>query len=325
MRKALVTGGAGFIGSYIVEALLTSQWRVDCVDNLSTSRISNLKDVMGNRRFRFFKGSITDRVLMQRLIKGCDIIFHMAAAVGVTNILKHPLESILTNVKGTEVILEFAAQYHKKIILASTSEVYGKHICAPFREDDDRVLGPTNKSRWSYAETKAIDEFLALAYHQEKKLKVVIVRFFNTVGPRQVGSYGMVLPRFVQQALSGKPLTVYGDGAQLRCFAHVKDVVRAVIALSNKREAEGEIFNIGSDELISIKQLAQKIKKKTGSRSAIRSIAYEKALGKYAKDFEEIDCRIPDLNKIKRCIGYCPRYTTDLIIDEVVAHFKRGK
>lgn len=322
MKKALVTGGAGFIGSYIVEALLSSQWRVDCVDNLSTSRFSNLKDVIGNQRFRFFRGSITDRPLMRRLVQNCDIVYHMAAAVGVAHILKHPLESILTNVKGTETVLEFAAQYHKKIILASTSEVYGKHIYVPLKEDDDRIVGSTNKSRWGYAETKAIDEFLALAYHKEKKLKVVVLRFFNIVGPRQVGSYGMVLPRFLKQALRGKPITVYGDGTQLRCFAHVKDAVRAALAVSSMKKAEGEIFNVGSDEIVSIKQLALKIKQKTNSCSPICFVTYEKAFGRYAKDFEEINCRIPDLSKIKKYIGYRPYHTLDMIIDEAAECFR---
>ncbi len=317
---ALVTGGAGFIGSHLVEELLNRGMRVIIVDDLSTGRKENISHLLKNRSdVEFHKGSILNEKLMRKLIKRSDIIYHFAAAVGVKYILKHPVTSILTNVEGTSFILKIASQYKKKVVLASTSEVYGKHVCSPIKETDDRVLGSTSVSRWSYSDSKAIDEFLALAYAKEKKLPVVIVRLFNIVGPRQVGHYGMVLPRFIEKALLNKPIPVYGDGSQIRTFTYVKDAVRAIVDLSLTKKAEGEAFNIGSDQPISIMELAKKVKEKTNSKSKIKIIPYEKA---YGKDFEDIECRIPDISKIKKIINYQPKYDLDIMIEETVEYIK---
>jgi UDP-glucose 4-epimerase len=322
-KRALVTGGAGFIGSYLCEELLLRGFRVYAVDNFSTSTKANISHLLKNKKFKFYKGSILDRALMRRLIRMSDIVYHMAAAVGVKYILDHPITSMLTNLNGTEIVLELASLYKKKVIIASTSEVYGKHVCSPFAESDDRVLGSTNISRWSYAEGKAIDEFISLAYAKEKKVPVTIVRLFNTVGPRQTARYGMVLPRLIEQASLNKPLTVYGDGEQIRSFSYVLDVVRAIINLSLIKKAEGEIFNIGSDHSISIKDLASKIIKITNSKSKIKYIPYDKAYGKRSIDFEDILCRIPDLSKIREVIGYSPRYGIDDIIKNTLEYYQQ--
>lgn len=324
-KKALVTGGAGFIGSHLCEELLSRGFRVSAIDNLSTSRKSNLATSLKNKNFKFYQGSITDIGRMRRLVKDCDVIYHMAAAVGVRYILDHPLGSILTNIKGTEIVLELADKYRKKTILASTSEVYGKHACAPFREDDYRTLGPTNVSRWSYAEAKAIDEFLALAYAKERKLAVVIVRFFNTVGPRQSARYGMVLPSFIQQALANAPITVYGDGEQLRSFIYVKDAVFATAEISLKKEAIGEIFNIGNNQTISMKDLAFKVKEKTGSTSPIIFLSYEDAYKDKAMDFEDMECRIPDIAKLRAAIDFVPKLGIEEIIEGTIEYFRGMK
>lgn len=323
MKKALITGGAGFIGSHLSRELLKRGWKIEVVDNLSTSRLTNIKDLSENQYFTFHKGSIMDKALLRSLIKRCDVVFHLAAGVGVKYILDHPLASVMTNMQGTENVLELASRYHKKIVIASTSEVYGKHplTCKPFKEDDDRMMGPTTVSRWGYAEAKAMDEFLSLAYAKEKKLPVVIVRFFNVVGPVQVGTYGMVLPRMISQALRGEPLTVYGDGKQLRSFTYIADAVNALADLAVTKKAEGEIFNIGSNETISIGDLAKKIKKKLRIKSRIRHIPYSKAFGKHAPDFEDMMCRIPDISKIKKVIGYKPRYDMDAIIENTTGYF----
>lgn len=326
IKRALVTGGAGFIGSHLCEELLFRGFKVYAIDNFATSRKSNIAHLLKNKYFRFYKGSILNRELMKRLVNQCDIIYHMAAAVGVKYILDHPITSILTNLNGTEVVLEFADRYKKKVIVTSTSEVYGKHVCLPFRESDDRILGPTNISRWSYAEGKAIDEFITLAYANEKKLAVVIVRLFNTVGPRQTATYGMVLPRIIQQALKNKPITVYGDGKQSRAFTYVLDVVRAIVDLSLIKKAEGEIYNIGNEQAISIKVFALKIKERTHSKSPIKYISYKKAYGKKAINFEDMQFRMPDISKIKQMINYQPKYDIDSIIDNTREYFlKKGK
>jgi len=321
--RCFITGGAGFIGSHLSEALVKKGWRVEAMDNLSTSRLSNLAHLMENPLFTFHKGSILSRASLRQAVKRCDIVFHLAAGVGVKYILDHPLTSIVTNIKGSENVLEIASQYGKKVIIASTSEVYGKHplTCTPFKETDDRLMGPTTVGRWGYAEAKAIDEFLALAYAKERKLPVVIVRFFNVVGPVQIGTYGMVLPRLIGQALSDQPLTVYGDGMQLRSFTYIKDALNALIRLARAKKAEGEIFNIGSNETISIRDLAIKIKEKTHLKKPIQYITYKKAWGKNAPNFEDMMCRIPDISKIKRVVGYKPRYDIDAIIDNTINYF----
>ena len=326
IKRALVTGGAGFIGSHLCEELLSRGFKVYAIDNFATSRKSNIARLLKNKYFRFYKGSILDRTLMKRLINQCDIVYHMAAAVGVKYILDHPITSILTNLNGTEIVLELASRYKKKVIIASTSEVYGKHVCLPFRESDDRILGPTSISRWSYAEGKAIDEFITLAYANEKKLPVVIVRLFNTVGPRQTATYGMVLPRIIQQALNNKPITVYGDGEQSRAFTYVLDVVGAIVDLSLTKKAEGQVFNIGNEQDISIKEFALKIKLKTHSKSPIKYISYKKAYGKRSINFEDMQFRKPDISKIKQMINYQPKYDIDAIIDKTIDCFlNKGK
>lgn len=321
--RCLITGGAGFIGSHLSESLVKRGWRVEALDNLSTSRLSNIGRLMENRLFTFRKGSILNRSLMSRAVKRCDLVFHLAAGVGVKYILEHPLTSIVTNLKGTENVLELASKYGKKVIIASTSEVYGKHplTCRPFKETDDRVMGSTTVSRWGYAEAKAMDEFLALAYAKERKLPVVIVRFFNVVGPVQIGTYGMVLPRLINQALNDQALTVYGDGRQLRSFTYIEDAVNALVSLALTKKAEGEIFNIGSNETISIRDLASKIKEKTHLNKPIEFIPYKKAYGRNAPNFEDMMCRIPDISKIKKVIGYRPRYNIDDIINNTISYF----
>ena len=326
-KRYFITGGAGFIGANLSRELLKRGWRVEVMDNLSTSRAANIKELLKNPLFTFHKGSIINRPFLRNPVKRCDVIFHLAAGVGVKYILDHPLLSEVTNLKGTENVLELAAKYRKKIVIASTSEVYGKHplTCAPFKEGDDRIMGPTTVSRWGYAEAKAMDEFLALAYAKERKLPVVIVRFFNVVGPVQIGTYGMVLPRLIGQALRNEPLTVYGDGRQLRSFTYIDDAVNALIDLAESRKAEGEVFNIGSNETISIRDLAKKIKKKMRIKKPIRYISYRKAYGRNAPNFEDMMCRIPDISKIKKVIGYNPRYDMDRIIDNTIRYFLERK
>lgn len=322
--RILVTGGAGFIGSHICESLLDRRYEVYCVDNLSTGNIKNITDLKKSKSFHFHKGSVTDEGLMKRLVKKSDIIFHLAAAVGVKYIIDNPLESIKTNVNGTEIVLKLACLHgKKKVFLASTSEVYGKDRGgkATFRETDDRLLGATTKWRWSYSCTKALDEFLALAYYREKKLPVVIGRFFNTCGPRQSARYGMVIPRFIKQALSNKPITVFGDGKQTRCFLYISDAANAVLGLAGDNKAVGEIFNIGNPKSISIFELAKKIKYLTNSNSKIRFIPYEKA---YKVGFEDMRHRRPDISKIRSCIGFNPKVGTDELLERTIDYFKQG-
>ena len=316
--KALITGGAGFIGSHLAEELLNRGDMVYVIDDLSTGRLENIEHLMDSPRFNIAVETILNETVMDRLVSECDIIYHLAAAVGVELIVNKPVEVIERNILGTEMVLKLASRYLKSVVITSTSEIYGKSDKVPFNENDDRVLGPTTKSRWSYSSSKAIDEFLALAYYKEKKLDVVVVRLFNTVGPRQTGQYGMVIPRFVVQALKGEPITVYGDGKQMRCFAYVKDVVEAIINLAHHKEAVGEIFNVGNDEPVTILELAQKIKTKTNSKSEIVFVPYGEA---YEEGFEDMRIRTPDLTKIKALIGYDPKYKLDMILDKVIEYF----
>lgn len=317
--RMLVTGGAGFIGSHLSERLLALGHEVFIIDNLWTGRLANLARIQNHEGLHLVVDTILNESVMNELIFKSDQIYHLAAAVGVKNIMDHPVETLDVNVKGTEVVLRLANHFKKKVFVASTSEVYGKHVEHDLSEEDNRVMGPVKKRRWAYACSKTLDEFLALAYFDEKKLPVVLGRLFNTVGPRQTGQYGMVLPTFVQSALLGKPIVVYGDGAQTRCFCHVNDVVEVVIRLMQEPAAEGEIFNIGSDEEVSINDLAQKVKAKTGSASEIDHIPYEKA---YGPGFEDMERRRPNIGKIRQWIGFDPRYDLEAIIQSVIEYFK---
>ena len=313
--KALITGGAGFIGSYLVEELLERGDEVTVIDDLSTGRRENIAHLKGNPNFCFLQDTIMNEGRMRKLIDDCEIVYHLAAAVGVKFVIDYPLKSMEINVRGTEIVLELASKGKKKVLLTSTSEIYGKKENGLFREDDDRVLGTTTISRWSYSCAKALDEFLALAYYREKGLPVVIVRLFNTCGPRQTGRYGMVIPRFLEQALSGKPITVYGDGKQTRSFTYVTDVVKAIIVLTNHPKAIGDVFNVGSEEGITIAGLAKKIKELTNSQSEIVFIPYEEA---YEKGFEDMRHRVPDISKVRRLIGYSPRVGLDEMLKKIV-------
>lgn len=317
--KILITGGAGFIGSHLAEKLLLAKHSVHVIDNLSTGEFSNIRGLANNPNFSYTIDSILNIEILEKLISECDQVYHMAAAVGVKYIIDNPLQSLKTNVGGTENVLELANKHKKKVLVTSTSEIYGKSNKIPFKEEDDRILGSTHISRWSYSSAKAIDEFLALAYHREKKLPMVIVRCFNTVGPRQTGQYGMVIPKFVKNSLLNHPLTVYGDGKQTRCFADVDDVTNGIIALMNTKEAEGKIFNIGNDQEISIEDLAKKIKKMTNSKSKIEYIKYEDA---YEEGFEDMRFRKPDLTKIKTLINYTPHKNLDRILERIIRYFE---
>lgn len=317
--KALITGGAGFIGSHLAEALLAAGHQVFIIDDLSTGAMDNIAHLKSNPDFGYVIDTILNVPLLAELVDSADVVFHLAAAVGVRLIVDSPVRTIRTNIGGTEAVLVQAAKKKKKVILASTSEVYGKATKVPFSEGDDLVMGPTIKGRWSYAASKAVDEFLGLAYYKEKGLPVVVVRLFNTVGPRQTGQYGMVLPTFVRQALRTKPLTVFDDGNQSRCFSYVGDVVDALISLSALKEAVGQVYNVGSNQEISILQLARLVKEMTGSDSPIDLIPYDQA---YEEGFEDMRRRVPDLTKIKSAIGFAP--TTDIkgIIKSVIAFEK---
>lgn len=317
--RALITGGAGFIGSHLAEALLAQGHQVTIIDDLSTGRFENIAHLVGHPSFRFAIETITNETVMDRLVSECDVIFHLAAAVGVQLVVSRPVQVIETNVYGSAMVLRLANRYRCKVLLASTSEVYGKGVQVPFREDDDRLLGPTTRSRWSYACSKAMDEFLALAYHKQHRLPIVIFRLFNTIGPRQTGRYGMVVPRFVRQALRGDPITVYGDGRQTRCFLDVRDAVRAIIGLAEAPAAVGQVFNVGSTEEISILALAQRVKMLTDSSSDIVFIPYEQA---YEEGFEDFQRRVPDISKIERLLGYHPRYSLDETLQSVIDYFR---
>ncbi len=317
--RILITGGAGFIGSHLADAYLARGDDVYILDDLSTGSIDNISHLRGHPRFHYTIESVHHTATVAELVDQCDVVFHLAAAVGVRLIVESPVRTIETNVHGTEVVLTQANKKKKKVLIASTSEVYGLSTQVPFREDGNLVLGPTSKGRWSYACSKAIDEFLALAYWRERKLPTVLVRLFNTVGPRQTGQYGMVVPTFVKQALTGRAITIHGDGSQSRCFTHVGDVIGALIKLMEHPGAVGEVFNIGSSEEITISALAERVKLLTGSNSEIISIPYEKA---YGEGFEDMPRRVPDLAKIGALIGYRPSKPLDEILRGVIDYFR---
>lgn len=317
--KTLITGGAGFIGSHLAEKLLGLGHEVFIIDNLWTGRLSNIEKIQDHKKLHLVVDTILNESVMNELIFKIDHIYHLAAAVGVKNIMDHPVETLDINVKGTETVLRLANRFKKKVLVASTSEVYGKHVEHSLSEDDDRILGTVKKRRWAYACSKTLDEFQALAYFDEKKLPVVIARLFNTVGPRQTGQYGMVLPNFVQSALLGKPISVYGEGTQSRSFTHVNDVVGAITKLMDEPSAEGEIFNVGNNKEVTINELAQKVKEMTDSDSEIEHIPYEKA---YGPGFEDMKRRCPSIKKINKLIGFKPSYDLEAMIQSVIDYFK---
>lgn len=312
----LVTGGSGFIGSHLIELLLGRGDSVVVLDNLSTGRMANCKPVSTHPGFRFVHGSVLDELLMDELMHECDAVVHLAAAVGVKLIVDQPLRSLITNLRGTEVTIEAAHRYRRKILFASTSEIYGKNSAGALHEESDRILGSPTVARWAYSTAKSVDEMLAHAYHKERGLETVVVRLFNTVGPRQSGAYGMVIPRLVGQALAGEPLTVYGDGSQTRCFCHVADVVRALVALLDHPAAVGQVFNVGSTEEISILELARRVLMLTGSTSPINLIPYEVA---YESGFEDMERRLPCTHKLQSLIGWQPQIELNAILEDVIA------
>lgn len=318
--RALVTGGAGFIGSHLCERLLADGHSVTAIDDLSTGRVANLSGFLAQTDFTFIEGSILDIERIHSLIEDTDYVFHLAAAVGVFNIVNNPLASLLTNIRGTENILEAAHSTNTPVFLTSSSEVYGKNISNSLKESDDRILGSPVTLRWSYSEAKAIDESLAYAYFIERQLETRIVRFFNTVGPRQLGAYGMVVPRFVKAALANEPITVFGNGNQTRCFAHVYDVVDAVIAIASTNNAIGKVINIGNNFEISINDLAQKIIAETGSRSEIVYVPYEEA---YGDGFEDMERRVPNIDLINELVGWKPKRDLTTIISDIATEMKR--
>jgi UDP-glucose 4-epimerase len=324
--KYLITGGAGFIGSHLAESLVEKGHEVVVIDDLSTGKLENIEHLRGLENFTYYIDTIMNRPLMIELVEKCDAIFHLAAAVGVKYVIEHQLKSIHTNVTGTEMVLSLAHEYgKKKVMLASTSEIYGKDRPGKyiFTEEDDRVLGPTTIMRWSYSCTKALDEFLAFAYFKEKNLPIVIVRFFNTCGPRQTGRYGMVVPRFISQALANEPITIYGDGRQTRCFTDVSDSVRALILLSEAEEAIGEVFNVGNPRnRTTINALAKRIKTLTKSKSTIHHIPYEKA---FEKGFEDMRHREPDISKLRHFTGFSPLIGSDEMLLKIIGHFRHKR
>jgi UDP-glucose 4-epimerase len=315
MAKHLITGGAGFIGSHLSELLLNRGEHVSVIDNLSTGRFSNIAALEKNDRFKCFIDDVRNEDLIEELVREADFIYHLAASVGVQLIIERPTETIINNIMSTEIVLTNACRYRKPLLITSTSEVYGKSEQPTFREDADRIMGPTCKSRWGYAESKAIDEFLALAYYSEKHLPVAIVRLFNTVGPRQTGRYGMVIPTFVRQALLEEPIGVFGDGSQTRCFAHVLDVVPQLAELVKRPDAYGLVVNVGSQEEISIKTLAERIISMTKSKSKVRLIPYAQA---YPPGFEDMERRMPDLGRLQGLTGYSPKFRLEQILMDVV-------
>lgn len=317
----LVTGGAGFIGSHLCRALLEQGEKVVVLDDLSTGSYENLDGIEDGDRLQLIVDSVNNAKLVDRCVREADFVFHLASAVGVRLIIDQPVHTIESIVGGTETVLKSCARYRRHFLLTSTSEVYGKGSKVPFSENDDTVMGPTCKRRWSYACAKALDEFLALAYWVESRLPVTVVRLFNTVGPRQTGQYGMVIPNFVEQALAGKPLTVFGDGTQSRCFAHVKDVVGALLALRDCKAARGQVINIGNDREITIMELARTVIRLSGSQSPIKVIPYEEA---YGIGFDDMQRRVPDLGKVRRLIGYQPRYCLEDILNDVIAEKRAG-
>lgn len=316
--RVLITGGAGFIGSHLSDAYIERGDEVFCIDDLSTGSIDNIAHLKSNARYHYTIDSVHNQPVVAELIDQCDAVFHLAAAVGVKLIVESPVRTIETNVRGTEVVLAQANKKKKKVLLASTSEVYGLSTEVPFREDGNLVMGATTKGRWSYACSKAIDEFLALAYWREKKLPTVVVRLFNTVGPRQTGQYGMVIPTFVKQAMAGRPITVYGSGEQTRCFGYVGDVVGALMRLMDEERAVGEVFNIGSSEEVSIMELARRVKELAGSNSEIVTVPYDEA---YEEGFEDMPRRVPDTSKVNALVGFRTTVTLDQILQTVIEHY----
>jgi len=317
--KVLITGGAGFIGSHLTDEFIRNGNQVTALDNLSTGQLKNISHLEKSPGFELVVDSVLNDALVDRLVERCDVVFHLAAAVGVELIVKKPLESLTTNIKGSEIVLEMAHRYHKKILITSTSEIYGKNVNGPLKEDDDRILGSPLKSRWSYSTAKAVDEMLAYVYWKEKGVQSVIVRLFNTVGPRQTGAYGMVVPRFISQALKNEPITIFGSGKQTRCFTHVKDVVWGLSRIIEEPSAVGKVFNIGGQEEVSIEELARQIIKITNSKSTIKYIPYEEA---YEEGFEDMQRRVPDITKIRKLIGFKPTYSLPQIIEDIVAYYK---
>jgi UDP-glucose 4-epimerase len=320
--RYLITGGAGFIGSHLADALIARGDEVFILDDLSTGSVQNVRHLKSHDRFHYFFDSITNKHLLAELVDESDVIFHLAAAVGVRLIVESPVRTLETNVYGTQLVLDAASKKKKLVFTASTSEVYGKSDRVPFREDADLVLGPTTKGRWSYAASKALDEFLALSYWKEKKQPVVIIRLFNTVGPRQTGRYGMVVPNFVRQALDGTPITVYGSGQQSRCFCDVRDAVEAILRLASHDGAVGEVINVGTDQEISVEGLARCVKQRSASNSPIVHIPYDQA---YEPGFEDMQRRVPSLEKLERLTGFRPATQLTEIIDRVVSHFRKAK
>jgi UDP-glucose 4-epimerase len=314
-EKILVTGGAGFIGGHLCEALVHKGHHVVAIDDLSTGSLENIQPLRQLPNFQFVRETIMNAQVLDRLTSEADIVIHLAAAVGVKLIVEDPVRTIATNIMGSEAVLTTANRYGCKVLIASTSEVYGRGVKVPFREEDDRLMGSTTNSRWAYATSKAVDEFLGLAYHRQFGLPVVIMRFFNTVGPRQTGQYGMVVPRFVRQALRDEPVTIYGDGKQSRCFADVLDVIGAVLKLAEHPDAIGKVFNVGSIEEVTIRQLAERVVALTGSKSEIVYVPYDQA---YAPGFEDMRRRVPSLEKIAGLIGYAPRYSLDDTLRRVI-------
>ena len=312
--KYLISGGAGFIGSQLAESLIARDDYVVIFDNLSTGSANNLSGIKD--KIKFEQGNILDKVIIDKLVSESDYVVHLAAALGVFNIVNKPLESLKTNLQGSEIVLEACDKYRKPVLVASTSEIYGKNDKVPLNEEDDRIIGHPLKSRWSYSEAKAVDESLAYFYFLENKLPIRIVRFFNTVGPRQVGHYGMVVPRFVSAALKNEPLSVYGSGDQIRCFCHVTDAVRGLLLVMDSDKAVGEVFNVGNDQQISIMELAKKVIEITGSKSSIEKIAYENA---YPQGFEDMQRRVPDISKIKQVLGWTPEINLKQIIKDIAA------
>jgi UDP-glucose 4-epimerase len=319
-QRYLITGGAGFIGSHLTERFIARGDTVTVLDDLSTGRAENLRSVAGHERFRLIRDSVENETTVQVAVSQCDRIFHLAAAVGVQLVANEPVRTIRTTIHGTEVVLEMANRFGRPVLITSSSEVYGKGARVPFGEDDDVVMGATTFSRWCYAYSKGIDEFLGLAYHRQFGLPVTIVRLFNTVGPRQVGMYGMVLPRFVEAALANQPLQVYGDGTQTRCFCHVSDVVDALIKLSETPSAVGQVFNLGSDEEISINDLAKKVIALAESMSTIEHVPYDVA---YGRQFDDLPRRVPKLDRVRACIGFSKKFNLEQIIRSVIEH-QRG-
>jgi UDP-glucose 4-epimerase len=313
--RYLITGGAGFIGSHLAEALLARGDSVLALDNLSTGRLVNIEPILEHPRFRFVHGSVLDELAVDEAVHDADVVVHLAAAVGVKLVVEHPLRSFTTNIRGSEVVLDAATRYRRKILIASTSEIYGK-AGGPLTETTDRVIGTPSVARWAYSVAKSVDEILAFAYHKERGLPMVIARLFNTVGPRQSPAYGMVMPRLVRQALAGEPLTVFGDGTQTRCFCHVADVVRALLALLDDPRAEGEVFNVGSTEEVSILALARRIIACAGSASPIHLVPYETA---YEVGFEDMKRRVPDITRLRSLSGWRPVFTLDEILDEITS------